>query len=408
MFYDCSSHQSQQKLDDLVAEHLDHLHYLNDILCLNIPDLNQVLTEHLLHKLLIPLYIYSLTSNTAHRIRLASKRPLINNTNSEQILHIETITRSLADILHQKGIDLGIQESRSSSSRLDEYEEEQKPRVSCVVSLFLLSQVFLIITHGPLVHALAWIILHSNNSVFEEGATKILENYLKSKQGCIKLEFAKPSESLERSLAINTSSGQRYNKESEVEESFDVHDGGIQIRGSLEREHFSDGASSDMDPDLISNSIPSTSRASEASGSSRNNSSEDLIASDSDTVLNRSLLDQYHATIGERLQNVPDSPLPDSGIGSNTSGSVQDNNLNITDEEKEQFYQSSTNTPIVEHRTLNLTTERKPSIVETKPFLETILKSLDCSENDYIALFALCLLYALVNNKGQYILNIRL
>lgn len=54
------SHQSQNRLSDLVAEHLDHLHYLNDILCLNIPDLNKVLSEHLLNKLLVPLYVYSL------------------------------------------------------------------------------------------------------------------------------------------------------------------------------------------------------------------------------------------------------------------------------------------------------------------------------------------------------------
>lgn len=54
------SHQSQNRLSDLVAEHLDHLHYLNDILCLNISDLNKVLSDHLLHKLLVPLYVYSL------------------------------------------------------------------------------------------------------------------------------------------------------------------------------------------------------------------------------------------------------------------------------------------------------------------------------------------------------------
>ena len=57
------SHQSQNRLSDLVAEHLDHLHYLNDILCLNIQDLNKVLSEHLLHKLFVPLYVYSLTKH---------------------------------------------------------------------------------------------------------------------------------------------------------------------------------------------------------------------------------------------------------------------------------------------------------------------------------------------------------
>ncbi len=55
------SHNSRDRLADLVAEHLDHLHYLNDILCLNIEALNEVLTDHLLNRLLIPLYVYSLT-----------------------------------------------------------------------------------------------------------------------------------------------------------------------------------------------------------------------------------------------------------------------------------------------------------------------------------------------------------
>lgn len=59
-----SSHQSQGRLADLVAEHLDHLHYLNDILCLEIGDLNCVLTDQLLHRLLLPLYVLSLAPRT--------------------------------------------------------------------------------------------------------------------------------------------------------------------------------------------------------------------------------------------------------------------------------------------------------------------------------------------------------
>ena len=54
------SHRSLGRLKDLVAEHLDHVHYLNDILCLRIDNLNEVLTGHLLNRLFIPLYIYSL------------------------------------------------------------------------------------------------------------------------------------------------------------------------------------------------------------------------------------------------------------------------------------------------------------------------------------------------------------
>lgn len=45
-----------------MAEHLDHLHYLNDILIINCEFLNDVLTDHLLNRLFLPLYVYSLVS----------------------------------------------------------------------------------------------------------------------------------------------------------------------------------------------------------------------------------------------------------------------------------------------------------------------------------------------------------
>lgn len=35
-----------------------------------------------------------------------------------------------------------------------------------------------------------------------------------------------------------------------------------------------------------------------------------------------------------------------------------------------------------------------------------VLQSLDCTENDYLALLALCLLYGLANNKGDFYANI--
>lgn len=47
-------------LKDLVAEHVDHLHYINDIYCLNIGCLNSILTDQLLNRLVIPLYLNSL------------------------------------------------------------------------------------------------------------------------------------------------------------------------------------------------------------------------------------------------------------------------------------------------------------------------------------------------------------
>ena len=67
--------------------------------------------------------------------------------------------------------------------------------------------------------------------------------------------------------------------------------------------------------------------------------------------------------------------------------------LNVTDEEKEQ--RLALETPLTPQTQKNVT-----ELLSNKPFLETILNSLFCTENDYAALFALCLLYALANNQG--------
>ena len=55
------SHLNRGRLEQLVAEHLDHLHYISDILSLKVQSLNDVIIDHLLNRLLIPLYVYSLT-----------------------------------------------------------------------------------------------------------------------------------------------------------------------------------------------------------------------------------------------------------------------------------------------------------------------------------------------------------
>ena len=117
------------RLDDFVAEHLDHLHYLNDILLLDISDLNNVLSDHLLNRLLIPLYIFSLICATPS----------------------------------------------NPSAR-------KRPHISQTVSLFLFSQVFLIISYKPLLLKLVDIILNSDKSIFEWQ------------------EFVPPNETLEESL----------------------------------------------------------------------------------------------------------------------------------------------------------------------------------------------------------------
>ena len=54
------SHLNRNNLESAVAEHLDYLHYLNDILSLSVTSLNEILCDHLLNRLFIPLYVYSL------------------------------------------------------------------------------------------------------------------------------------------------------------------------------------------------------------------------------------------------------------------------------------------------------------------------------------------------------------
>ncbi|XP_041978054.1 protein CLEC16A homolog isoform X3 [Aricia agestis] len=353
VFFFC--HQSQQKLDDLVAEHLDHLHYINDILCLNIPDLNDVLTEHLLHKLLIPLYIYSLTE---------SRRPVTSSPyNRDHLQSIEAITRNLEAILTGKSADTS--RLNYPIQRVD--SEDEKPSVSCVVALFLLSQVFLIITHGPIVHALAWIIIQSDMSIFEDGASKVLDVYMLNAKSNVKLEFSKPQMSLEKALE-NTSCSERDYTTPEYS-------------GPKTFGYDTDQSSCDLDPELVSTSLPSTSHISESS-SVAHDSTEDLVT-------------QIHP---KPKENMPDSPLPDSGVDSSSSKTLSDLN-NITDEEKQKLLKVVPGTSTERTMSLENMIESQSKDIEKRPFLKTVLDSLDCSENDYKALFALCLLYALINNK---------
>ncbi|XP_064871532.1 protein CLEC16A, partial [Oncorhynchus nerka] len=108
-------HRNRGKLSDLVAEHLDHLHYLNDILTINCEFLNDVLTDHLLNRLFLPLYVFSLVCP----------------------------------------------------------EQSEDRKINPQVSLNLLSQVFLIIHYQPLVNSLAEVIFNGDLSVFTQHKTTV-------------------------------------------------------------------------------------------------------------------------------------------------------------------------------------------------------------------------------------------
>uniref|UniRef100_A0A672RYG9 C-type lectin domain containing 16A n=1 Tax=Sinocyclocheilus grahami TaxID=75366 RepID=A0A672RYG9_SINGR len=141
-------HKNRGKLSDLVAEHLDHLHYLNDILIINCEFLNDVLTDHLLNRLFLPLYVFSLVSQ----------------------------------------------------------EQSEERKINPQVSLYLLSQVFLIIHYQPLVHSLADVILNGDLSVF---TLQTEQSAHKSSSNAGVRRFTKPPESLERSLEMSRHRGRK-------------------------------------------------------------------------------------------------------------------------------------------------------------------------------------------------------
>ncbi|KAH8295228.1 hypothetical protein KR018_008873 [Drosophila ironensis] len=264
-------HQSNQKLSNLVAEHLDHLHYLSDILLLDIKDLNAVLTEHLLHKLFVPLYIFSLTPPPPPP-------------------SLAVVTQNLAAVLN-RNVDIDIQEI-------------QHPRVSSIVALYLLSLVFLVVSHAPLVHALAWVILNGDHGVFKEGAAEVLNSYVERREAVVPA-FGEPDESLEQALDTVTGLG----------------------------------------------------------SASTYALSEESVESSATTVAG--------------TESHPDVITP-----------AESKLRNITDEEKQMLQQSSS------------FIKTDPSEL-AKPFLDTVLQALDCTENDYLALLSLCLIHAMSHNRGM-------
>ncbi|XP_045675392.1 protein CLEC16A isoform X5 [Phyllostomus hastatus] len=270
-------HRNRGKLSDLVAEHLDHLHYLNDILIINCEFLNDVLTDHLLNRLFLPLYVYSLENQ-------------------------------------DKG--------------------GERPKISLPVSLYLLSQVFLIIHHAPLVNSLAEVILNGDLS----------EMYAKTEQdvqrSCAKPSircFIKPTETLERSLEMNKHKGKRR----------------VQKRPNYknvgEEEDEEKGPTEDAQEDAEkSKGTEGGSKVIKTSGES----------------------EEIEMVIMER------SKLPELAA----STSVQEQNT--TDEEK------SAATGL-------------ESVQWSRPFLDMVYHALDSPDDDYHALFVLCLLYAMSHNKGM-------
>ncbi|KAM9843347.1 protein CLEC16A [Aulostomus maculatus] len=283
-------HKNRGKLSDLVAEHLDHLHYLNDILIINCEFLNDVLTDHLLNRLFLPLYVYSLVSPEASEDR----------------------------------------------------------RINPQVSLYLLSQVFLIIHYQPLVNALADVILNGDLSVFIPPTDMHSAHKNTVSAGGVR-RFTKPPESLERSLELSRHRGRkrtqkRPNYKNLGEEDDDERAGGGGGGGGGGSEDGWDDNSREREKGKGTEVVG-------GSGSSKGSRASGETAEEIEMVV---------------MEKCKVSELTEQ---------------NITDEEKTA---AATRTH----------TQR------SRPFLDMVYSALDCTNDDYHALFVLCLLYAVSHSQG--------
>lgn len=201
-----------------------------------------------------------------------------------------------------------------------------------MVALFLLSQVFLIVSHGPLVHTLAAVMLMSDSETIQVGTNKVLEKF----GDITNKSFSPPKETLKKSSEtlneVCSTSEESYDQENSIRNIKEVN------RNAVDEFNH-----------------PSTS------------------FDDSSIPVNASVLMNTSIPSEEDLEEIK--------------------HLNVTDEEKEQ--RLALESPLMPHQNQNDMFES----LAKKPFLETITNSLLCTENDYAALFTLCLLYALVNNQ---------
>lgn len=205
--------------------------------------------------------------------------------------------------------------------------------------------MFLIVSHGPLVHTLAAVMLLSDLETIQTGASKVLEIYgdITSTNS---IAFSPPKESLEKSLENLSESLSVLDELCEEENNLDERKDNTESEGK----------------EISEIHHPSTSFN---------------TSSTRDATLLMSLEQLDNSDSNEDLEKIK--------------------HLNVTDEEKEQ--RLALESP--------LTPQTQKDVNESlsnKPFLETILNSLFCTENDYATLFGLCLLYALANNKVSSLL----
>nr|XP_054763825.1 protein CLEC16A-like [Lytechinus pictus] len=332
-------HQSKNRLSTLVAEHLDHLHYLNDILNIGIDGLNDVLTNHLLNRLLVPLYVSSMTKTRSH--------------------------------------------SKASSP----------PAISSVVALFLLSQVFLIMKQQPLVCQLVNIIFNGTYKTIAEQPT---DTSGISGTFCA---FVEPSESLEHSLDSTREKSRREMKERRRRPNYrnvdspteDIDDdGGTEVdQGRMERPLTVPTAEDDDDDDDDEGMMRGA--VGGVGGRRWRRRDEQELEDEGEEE------DMPEAERGGRASPSPDTSstggTSESDSTSNASSAILTSPISAT---SPLIDSNSTD----EEKSMAATLQRAELNLATRPYFGCVLNSLDCNHGDYRALFALCLLYAIGSNEG--------
>ena len=225
-----------------------------------------------------------------------------------------------------------------------------------MVALFLLSQVFLIVSHGPLVRTLAAVILKSNLDNIKNGTTKLLEE-CEELISSETVAFLPPTESLEKSL-------ENLNEPHNCSKLEDV------VEENKDEEEEKEKEEKNVKDEEVGNK------------ESLKNENEKWYSAESEPT--------EEVSVSSKTESSPTkSELNKVDITSETIEDIK--HLSVTDEEKEQ--RLALESPLTFE-----STDGEQESLSNIPFLETILNSLYCTENDYAALFALCLLYALANN----------
>lgn len=328
-----SHHLKCDRLKDLVAEHLDHLHYLHDILSLNIQDVNIVLTGHFINRLLIPLYIYS----------LVRKRPVL---------------------------------------------EQDTPRLGVMVALFLLSQILLIMSHPPLVSSLVDVLVNGDEVASgctpEDSPLPLRKACSLSNSAASVRTFQRPEETLEESLValgVNTEGYSFLGKTSSL---------GPLSRGRSLHVANSKFYVKDNDRKQGDEIAPISSRERLNSGK--------INASRKDADLNPVQVPLLQTPLGQGTDSESDTDSS-SGFSTPVATSGESTKEEPTTEKRPEHVQHTV-APTDHSYGVQSVIQRPKEFQPDRMFLEAIQESLDCSDNDEEALFAICLLYAAIGNKG--------